>query len=282
MSARLPRSAGGFRAWFRTEQTAWIIWLGALAGRSPARHAGTRGAGSWVMRYECAGCDGRTSVTASEIFDRRRTPLTVWFGACWLFATQKDGISAQSLQRSLEIGSYRTAWAMLHRLGRCWAPPGSLGTVEVDETFIGGQEPGLRGGRAKARRCSPASRSRPAPRGIGRCRMAVLADASAESLNPFIPAHRAGQHRITDAWQGYSGLAGLGYTRERRSQRARAAAKIRRAAAERAPCVSLASDGAGHPPGLGGRGPPARYLNEFVRSTGAAHAAAAGLTGCWS
>ena len=45
------------------------------------------------------------------IFDRTRTPLTVWFTACWLFATQKDGISAQGLQRSLEIGSYPTAWA---------------------------------------------------------------------------------------------------------------------------------------------------------------------------
>jgi hypothetical protein len=37
------------------------------------------------------------------IFDRTRTPLTVWFTACWLFATQKDGISTQGLQRSLEI-----------------------------------------------------------------------------------------------------------------------------------------------------------------------------------
>jgi hypothetical protein len=45
-----------------------------------------------------------------------RTPLTVWFTACWLFATQKGGISALGLQRALEIGSYQTAWAMLHRL----------------------------------------------------------------------------------------------------------------------------------------------------------------------
>ena len=50
------------------------------------------------------------------MFDRRRTPLTVWFTACWMFATAKDGVSALGLQRSLEIGSYQTAWAMLHRL----------------------------------------------------------------------------------------------------------------------------------------------------------------------
>jgi hypothetical protein len=80
-----------------------------------------RALGGWRLgdgRYECAGCKRRTSVTAGTIFDRTRTPLTVWFTACWLFATEKDGISAQSLQRSLEIGSYPTAWAMLH----LWVP----------------------------------------------------------------------------------------------------------------------------------------------------------------
>jgi len=56
----------------------------------------------------CAACSYRTSVTAETIFDRTRTPLTVWFTACWLFATAKDGISALSLQRSLEIVSYQT------------------------------------------------------------------------------------------------------------------------------------------------------------------------------
>src|SRR5260370_14775548 len=67
-------------------------------------------------RYKCTACGRRTSVTAGTLFDRRRTPLTVWFAACWMFATQKDGVSALSLQRALEIGSYPTAWAMLHRL----------------------------------------------------------------------------------------------------------------------------------------------------------------------
>ena len=52
-------------------------------------------------RYKCAACGARTSVTAVTLFDRRRTPLTVWFTACWLFASQKDGLSALSLQRAL-------------------------------------------------------------------------------------------------------------------------------------------------------------------------------------
>ena len=53
----------------------------------------------------CTECGSRTSVTAGTIFDRTRTPLTVWFSACWYFATGKDGISALSLKRTLEIGS---------------------------------------------------------------------------------------------------------------------------------------------------------------------------------
>jgi transposase-like protein len=222
-----PRSTGELQAWFRTDADCldyldWLRWPGGFACPSCGH------AGGWRLgdgRYECAGCKRRTSVTAGTIFDRTRTPLTVWFTACWLFATQKDGISAQSLQRSLEIGSYPTAWAMLHRLRSVLARPGRdrlSGTVQADETFIGGDEPGLRGGRARGKKVlTGIAVEVSAPKGIGRCRMEVLADASAESLNPFITgAVEPGSTVITDAWMGYHGLDGLGYARERRSQRA--------------------------------------------------------------
>ena len=134
-------------------------------------------------RFKCAGCGKRTSVTAGTAFDRRRTPLTVWFTACWLFASQKDGISAQSLQRELEIGSYQTAWAMLHRLRRVLVRPGRerlTGAVEVDETYIVGLEPGLAGGRAKGKKVLVGIAVEILqPRGYGRCRMTILPDGSA-------------------------------------------------------------------------------------------------------
>jgi hypothetical protein len=103
----------------------------------------------------CPGCSARTSVTAGTIFDRTRTPLTVWFTVCWLFATSKDGVSALSLKRTLEMGSYQTAWAMLHRLRSVLVRPGRdrlAGVVEVDETYIGGEEAGLAGGRARGKK----------------------------------------------------------------------------------------------------------------------------------
>jgi hypothetical protein len=123
-------------------------------------------------RYKCAGCGKRESVRAGTLFDRRRTPLTVEFTACWMYAAQ-DGISALSLQRSLEIGSYPTAWAMLHRLRSVLMRPGRdrlTGTVEVDELFIGGEEPGLRGGRARGKKSLVGVAVEvKQPRGYGRC-----------------------------------------------------------------------------------------------------------------
>ena len=222
-----PRSAGEFQAWFRTDADCldyldWLRWPDGFACPECGQ------AGGWALgdaRYKCAACGKRTSVTAGTLFDRRRTPLTVWFAACWMFATQKDGVSALSVRRALEIGSYPTAWAMLHRLRSVLVRPGRdllTGTVEVDETFIGGEEPGLRGGRQPGKKALVGIAVEVAePRGIGRCRMQILADASAESLHPFVTASIApGTRVITDGWQGYAGLGKLGYVHERRSQRA--------------------------------------------------------------
>ena len=164
-------------------------------------------------------------MTVGTIFDRTRTPLTVWFTACWLFASGKDGISALSLKRTLEIGSYQTAWAMLHRLRSVLVRPERerlTGIVEVDETYIGGREPGLRGGRAKGKKVlTGIAVEIKEPKGYGRCRMAPLADASSASLHPFVTDHvEPGATVITDGWQGYHGLEKLGYGHAPRRQRA--------------------------------------------------------------
>jgi transposase-like protein len=208
--AHYPRSIGEFQAWFSKDADCrdYLAWLRWPEGFVCPECGGAR---AWELadgRYECPACGERSSVTAGTIFDRTRTPLTVWFTACWLFATQKDGISALSLKRSLEIGSYQTAWAMLHRLRSVLVRPGRErleGVVEVDETYFGGEEPGLAGGRARGKKVLVGvAVERIEPKGFGRCRMVPLPDASGESLRAFLCDNvKEGSRVITDGWPSY-------------------------------------------------------------------------------
>ena len=118
----------------------------------------------WVTSrglLHCHGCQGQTSLTAGTIFQDTRKPLRMWFMAMWYVTNQKNGVSALGLQRVLGLGSYETAWTWLHKLRRAMVRPGwdSLsGTVEVDETYVGGVEQGRMAGKPRPR---PLSRSRP-------------------------------------------------------------------------------------------------------------------------
>lgn len=175
--------------------------------------------------FKCASCKARTAVTAGTLFDRRRTPLTVWFRVCRQFATAKNEVSALAMQRMLQIGSYQSAWAMLHRLRSVLTRPGRellSGVIEVYETYIGGEEAGLAGGRAKGKKALVAvAVERTTSKGLRRCRSHVIPDASAATLGSFVTEHiTPGATVITDGWSGYLGIAALGYTHDRRSQRA--------------------------------------------------------------
>ena len=227
VSIHYPRSVGEFQAWFRTDADCldyleWLQWPAGFVCPACGLDGGWRLGDGRIM---CGGCGGRTSVTAGTIFDRTRTPLTVWFTACWLFATGKDGISALSLKRTLAIGSYQTAWAMLHRLRSVLVRPGRdrlSGRVEVDETYIGGQEAGLSGGRAPGKKVLTGIAIEVLkPKGFGRCRMRPLTDGSAASLHPFVTDFiQPGATVITDGWQGYCGLDQRGYLHQPCNQRA--------------------------------------------------------------
>lgn len=220
-----PRSVGEFQSWFQTDADCldYLEWLRWPAGFVCPACGHEGGWGLSDGRFMCCGCGRRTSVTAGTIFDRTRTPLTVWFNACWLFATGKDGMSALSLKRTLDIGSYQTVWTMLHRLRSVLVRPGRdrlTGMVEVDETYIGGQEAGLPGGRARGKKVlTGIAVEILEPKGFGRCRMRPLADATAASLHRFVSDFvEPGTTVITDGWQSYCGLDQLGYTHRPCSQ----------------------------------------------------------------
>jgi hypothetical protein len=86
--------------------------------------------------------------TAGTICHRSHTPLSTWFAAIWFVTSQKNGVSAQALRDNLGFGSYETAWAWLHKLRRAMVRPGRdllAGTVELDQSFLGGRATGKRG-----------------------------------------------------------------------------------------------------------------------------------------
>ncbi len=205
-----PRDYGEFMAWFPTDDDCadyleWLRWPFGFACPGCQSVSACRLADG---RYKCTGCRKCTSVTAGTIFDRTRTPLTVWFHAAWHFATQKDGISALALQRDLALSSYQTVWAMLHRLRSVAVRPGRerlSGDVEVDETFIGGKAPGDKGGRTHGEKALVAiAVERREPKGWWRCRMAVIPDASSASLGAFLQDNvEAFSTVVADGWGPY-------------------------------------------------------------------------------
>ena len=90
------------------------------------------------------------SVLAGTVFKTLIFPLRVWFRAMRHMTSQKNGMSALGLQRVLGLGSYKTAWLMLHKLRQAMVRPGRerlRGVVEVDETYWGATESGGATGR---------------------------------------------------------------------------------------------------------------------------------------
>jgi transposase len=100
--------------------------------------------------YACAWCGAQLSPAAGTIFDHSPTPLTLWFYAMFLMCASKNGVAAKELQRQLGV-TYKTAWRMAHAIRKLMDDgpgPGRLrGTVEGDETYIGGRRRGGKRGR---------------------------------------------------------------------------------------------------------------------------------------
>lgn len=118
-----------------------------LAPKNGPRKTRT-GKESYRRVYQCNACRKQFSVLIGTIFEDSRIPLRKWVIALHLMAASKNGVSAHELHRILEL-NYRTAWFMAHRIRLAMQLPPLVnklaGTVEADETYIGGKAKGKRG-----------------------------------------------------------------------------------------------------------------------------------------
>ena len=163
--------------------------------------------------------DGRRAVlvrrmSAAVVRDRRddlpphaHPPLTVWCEAAWRATSAKNGVSAKTLPRLLGCGSDQTAWARLHRFRTARGRPGReplTGTVEVDETFIGGSQSGKRGGGALGKTLVVVAVEILSPKGFGRCRLRIIPNAQVPALRSFLLDSVApGARIVTDGLRSY-------------------------------------------------------------------------------
>jgi len=179
-----PGSYAELRAWFPDDEACmdYLDWLRWPAGPVCPRCQRVATSVAHGRVWRCSGCDKRVSRTAGTIFQDTRTPLTVWFAAAWYMTADPGGVSALTMQKLLGLGSYQTAWTMLHRYRTAMVRPGRevlTGRVEVDETFIGGEKPGVRGRGALGKILVVIAVELYEPRGYGRARMSVISNAEA-------------------------------------------------------------------------------------------------------
>lgn len=215
-----PRTYQELREWFPDDEAclrylARLRWPdGFVCPECRGREFWLTGAGLWMCRH----CSRRTSVTAGTIFHRTRMPLSTWFAAVWFATSQKNGMSAQGLQRVLGLKSYETAWAWMHKLRRAMVRPDRdllHGVVEVDETFVGGVSGGHMGA-STGKATVMVAVEKPGPgRKLGRIRLALADRPGTLGLVMFAQNTVVKGSTIhTDGARMMRRLADLGYTHE--------------------------------------------------------------------
>jgi transposase-like protein len=161
----------------------------------------------------CSQCHRQTSPTAGTILHNTRTPIRKWFLAGWLLCTQKTGVSAKTLQRELQVG-YKTAWLILQKLRQATVRAERsqlIGKVEVDETYVGGQESGVIG-RQLVDKALVVIAVELDGKKAGRVRLRHVPDASGASLVGFVKNCVAqGATVKTDDWNGYNEVQAAGF-----------------------------------------------------------------------
>ncbi len=165
--------------------------------------------------FYCKACDYQFTVTAGTIFNDSHLPLKTWFTATLLLCEAKKGMSASQLKRTLfglNKGSYKTAWYLCHRIRAAMKEterPMLDGTVEVDETYVGGKTRiGQHGRSTKQKEVVLAVRKRG-----GDLRFFHASDATSQTLYKFIHDNVSEDVDVlvTDEFAAYRGAMGSSF-----------------------------------------------------------------------
>jgi len=180
---QVPKTLHDFYEQFPAEQSCWtalrqIRWpRGFICPR-----CGKRGSHRLRTRCleQCRSCRYQVSITAGTVFHKTRVPLRTWFLAIFYLGRHKKGISALQLQRDTGLGSYQTAWTLLHKLRSALGhrPEFRLtGLVEADEAYVGGAVSGGARGRGAPNKALVAGAVEQREHSAGSVRLAVVAEA---------------------------------------------------------------------------------------------------------
>ena len=156
--------------------------------------------------WECDSCGYHFSVTSGTMLHDTHLPLRKWLIAVYLMIESKKGISALQLKRLLDV-AYKTAWYLSHRVRAAVEDAYPLplkGTVEIDETFVGGKVRGKGRGYKDNKAVVVGAVQRE-----GRIALKVIKARDRESLHAFIGEVTADETEayFTDEWAPYQGIA---------------------------------------------------------------------------
>lgn len=163
--------------------------------------------------FQCRACRYQTSVTAETVMHRTHLPLTAWFWAIYLCATDKRGISAVQLSRTLNI-CYESAWYLLHRIRRAMAQRDEnyalSGIVEMDDGYVGGATHNGKRGRGTDKAKIVVALSKTENGTALFTRMQVVEDVTSKTLQQVIGKTVATGAKIEcDGYRSYKNLSGV-------------------------------------------------------------------------
>src|SRR6266404_5560533 len=169
-------------------------------------------------RFRCAKCKKDFTIVTGTVFGETKLPLRKWFIAIYLLSNTSKGISSVQLAKHVGV-TQKTGWFMDHRLRSAMKQnKGQLfGTIEVDETYVGGLARNMHASKKKASGMGTGGKGKAIVMGMRsreakEVRANVIAGTEANELHPAIQTNVApGSIVYTDEHRGYNGL--LGYFR---------------------------------------------------------------------